>query len=103
MTPCESFLLAKNGSSKLKQLALITLLLLEYIYIYICVCVCVCVCACVCVLTINGGVDISDLPSFASIRHRNAIIFDTRKTLYHKEPPAELLKTCLKDICFVVI
>ena len=35
MTPCESFLLAKNGSLKLKQLALITLLLLEYIYIYI--------------------------------------------------------------------
>ena len=34
MTPCESFLLAKNGSSKLKQLALITFLLLEYIYIY---------------------------------------------------------------------
>ena len=32
MTPCESFLLAKNGSLKLKQLALITLLLLEYIY-----------------------------------------------------------------------
>ena len=27
MTPCESFLLAKNGSSKLKQLALITFLL----------------------------------------------------------------------------
>ena len=36
MKPCESFLLAKNGSSKLKQLALITFLLLEYIiYIYI--------------------------------------------------------------------
>ena len=35
MKPCESFLLAKNGLSKLKQLALITFLLLEYIYIYI--------------------------------------------------------------------
>ena len=34
MTPCEPFLLAKNGSLKLKQLALITFLLLEYIYIY---------------------------------------------------------------------
>ena len=34
MKPCESFLLAKNGLSKLKQLALITFLLLEYIYIY---------------------------------------------------------------------
>ena len=31
MTPCESVLLAKNGSSKLKQLVLITFLLLEYI------------------------------------------------------------------------
>ena len=33
MTPCESFLLAKNGSSKLKQLVLITFLLLEFLYI----------------------------------------------------------------------
>ena len=32
MTPCESFLLAKNGSLKLKQLALITFLMLEYRY-----------------------------------------------------------------------
>ena len=45
-----------------------------YIYIYVCVCVCV--------LTINSGMDISGLPSFASIRHRSIIIFDTRKTLY---------------------
>ena len=33
MTPCESFLLAKNGSSKLKQLVLIAFLLLGYLYI----------------------------------------------------------------------
>ena len=33
MTPFESFLLAKNESSKLEQLALITFLLLEYLYI----------------------------------------------------------------------
>ena len=59
-----------------------------------------------CVLAINDGVDVSDLPGFVSIRHRNTIIFDTRKTLYLKEPPTKLLKTCLKDngnICFVVI
>ena len=55
MTPRESFLLAKNWSPNLKQLALRTFLLLRYIYIYIyihiyvCVCVCVCMCACVCV------------------------------------------------------
>ena len=30
----------------------------------VCVYVCVCVRICVCVLTINGGVDISGLPSF---------------------------------------
>ena len=34
----------------------------------------------VCVLTIKGGVDVSGLLSFASIRYRNTIIFDTRKT-----------------------
>ena len=33
MTPCESFLLSKNGSPKLKQLVLITFLLLEYLHI----------------------------------------------------------------------
>ena len=33
MTPCESFLLANNGSSKLEQLAVITFSFLEYIYI----------------------------------------------------------------------
>ena len=66
---------------------------------------CVCVCG-VCVLTIKGGVDISGLPSFVSIRHCNTIIFDTRKILYLKEPPAKLLKTYLKgngNICFIVI
>ena len=60
----------------------------------------------VCVLTINGGADVSGLPSFASIRDHNTIIFDTRKTLCLKEPPAKLLKTYLKDngnIYFVVI
>ena len=63
----------------------------------VCMCVCLCVCVCVCVLTIKGGVDIPSLPSFASIRHRNTIIFDRRDTLYLKEPPAKLLKTYLKD------
>ena len=33
MKPCESFLLAKNGLSKLKQLVLIAFLLLEYLYL----------------------------------------------------------------------
>ena len=65
-----------------------------------------CVCVCVCVLTIKSWVDISGLSSLVSIRHRNTIIFDTRKTLYLKEPPAKLLRTNLKDnsnMCFVVI
>ena len=71
-------------------------------------CVCVCVCF-VYVLTINGGavgVVVLGLLSFASIRHSNTIIFNARKTLYLKEPPAKLLKTYLKDnvnIYFVVI
>ena len=56
-----------------------------------------CVCVCVCVLTINGGADISGLPSFSSTQHRSTIIFDTGKTLYLKEPPDKLLKTHLKD------
>ena len=41
-----------------------------------------------------------------SIRHRNTIIFDSRKILYCRETPAKLLKTCLTDsgyIYFVVI
>ena len=46
-----------------------------YIYIYIYVYVHVFV------LTTNGGSDVSGLPSFGSNRHRNTIIFDTRKTL----------------------
>ena len=33
MTPFESFLLIKNGSSNLKQLALVPFLLLQYLYI----------------------------------------------------------------------
>ena len=69
-------------------------------------CVCVCVCVCVRVLTINSGVDVSGLPSFASIRHCNTIYFDTRRTSYLKEPPAISLKTYLKDngnIFFVAI
>ena len=33
MTPYESFLLIKNGSSNLKQLALVTFLLLQYLYV----------------------------------------------------------------------
>ena len=47
-----------------------------------------------CVLTINIGADVSGL---ASIWHRNTMIFDTRKNLYLKEPPAKLLKTYLKN------
>ena len=35
MAPYESFLLARNGTSKLKQLVLITFLLLEHLYICI--------------------------------------------------------------------
>ena len=35
----------------------------------------------VCVLIINGGLDVSGLPSFGSNRHRNTIILDTRKIL----------------------
>ena len=65
-----------------------------YIYIYIHI------------VSINVGVNISGLPSFASIQHRNTVIFDMRRTLYLIEPPAKLLKTYLKDngnICFVVI
>ena len=67
-------------------------------YIYICMCVFV--------LTTNGMADVSGLPSSASIRHRNTIIFDTRKTIYLKESPTKLLQTYLKDngnIYFVVI
>ena len=41
--------------------------------------------------------DVSGLPSFASIRHLNTIIFDTGKTSYLTEPPAKLLETYLKD------
>ena len=70
-----------------------------------CVCACVCVRARVCVNQ-KWWVDIYGLPSFGSIQHLNAIIYDTRKTLYLKEPPAKLLKIYLKDngnICFVVI
>ena len=60
----------------------------------------------VCVLTINSETDVWGLPSFASIRHRNLIIFESRKTLYLKETPVKLLKTYLKDngnIYFVAI
>ena len=56
-----------------------------YIYVYIYVCVCVCIC----VLTVNGGVDVLRLASFASIWYRNTIIFDIRKTLYLKDSPLE--------------
>ena len=68
-----------------------------------CVRVCVCVCVCMCVNYKRWG---ECFRSFASIRHRNAITFDTRKTLHLTKPPAKLLKTYLKDngnICFVVI
>ena len=47
------------------------------LYIYVCMCarVCVCVCVCMCVLTINGEADVLDLRSYASILHRNRILF----------------------------
>ena len=45
------------------------------VYVCVCVCVCACVCVCVCVLTINGGADVLDLRSYASILHRNRIFF----------------------------
>ena len=70
---------------------------------------CAFICMYACVLTIDGWADVLGLPSFASNQHRNThstIIFDTRKTLYLKEPPAKLLKTYLKDngnIYFLVI
>ena len=60
----------------------------------------------VCVLTIKALADVSGLPSFASIRDRDTIIYDTRKTLYLNEPPAKLLKKYLKNnsnIYFIVI
>ena len=79
-----------------------------YMYIYVCmymhVCVYIYICVCMWELTINGGLDISGVLSFASIRHRKTIIFDRQKTLYLKEAPAKLLKTYLKNngsICFV--
>ena len=50
-----------------------------------------------CVLTINGAVNLSGLPSFESIRHRNTIILGTRKTLHLKEIPVKFLKTYLRD------
>ena len=50
----------------------------KYIYIYIHICICVCVN----VFPIKGGVDVSGLLIFPSIRHRNTINFDMRKTLY---------------------
>ena len=68
----------------------------------VCVCVCVCACVCVCVCVKNGGVDIYDLPSFAIIQHGNTIIFDRRKTLYLKEPPAKLLKIYLRTMVIYV-
>ena len=61
----------------------------------------ICVCA-----NYKHEADVSGLPSFASIRHCDTIVFDSKKTLYFKEPPAKLLKTYLKDngnVCFVVI
>ena len=78
------------------------------LYVYICMyvyaCVCIYIYVCMWELTINGGLDISGVLSFASIRHRKTIIFDRQKTLYLKEAPAKLLKTYLKNngsICFV--
>ena len=44
-------------------------------------------CVRVCVLSINGGTDAPGFPRFASIRHCNTIIFNTRKTLYLKRTP----------------
>ena len=76
----------------------------------VCVCVCVCVCLCVCMFVsmfaINGWADVQVFLVMQVFDTVTQSFFDTRKTLYLKELPAELLKTYLKEngnIFFVVI
>ena len=69
-------------------------------------CVCVCVYVCVSVFAINGWADVQVFLVMQIFDTVTQSFFDTRKTLYLKELPAELLKTYLKDngnIFFVVI
>ena len=69
-------------------------------------CVCVCVYVCVSVFAINGWTDVQVFLVMQVFDTVTQSFFDTRKTLYLKELPAELLKTYLKDngnIFFVVI
>ena len=67
---------------------------------------CVCVYVCVSVFAINGWADVQVFLVMQIFDTVTQSFFDTRKTLYPKELPAELLKTYLKDngnIFFVVI
>ena len=67
---------------------------------------CVCVYVCVSVFAINGWADVQVFLVMQIFDTVTQSFFDTRKTLYLKELPAELLKTYLKDngnIFFVVI
>ena len=67
---------------------------------------CVCVYVCVSVFAINGWTDVQVFLVMQVFDTVTQSFFDTRKTLYLKELPAELLKTYLKDngnIFFVVI
>ena len=67
---------------------------------------CVCVYVCVSVFAVNGWADVQVFLVMQVFDTVTQSFFDTRKTLYLKELPAELLKTYLKDngnIFFVVI
>ena len=67
---------------------------------------CVYVCIYVSVFAINGWADVQVFPVMQVFDTVTQSFFDTRKTLYPKELPAELLKTYLKNngnIFFVVI
>ena len=67
---------------------------------------CVSVYVCVSVFAINGWADVQVFLVMQIFDTVTQSFFDTRKTLYLKELPAELLKTYLKDngnIFFVVI
>ena len=67
---------------------------------------CVCVYVCVSVIAVNGWADVQVFLVMQVFDTVTQSFFDTRKTLYPKELPAELLKTYLKNngnIFFVVI
>ena len=67
---------------------------------------CVCVYVCVSVIAVNGWADVQVFLVMQVFDTVTQSFFDTRKTLYLKKLPAELLKTYLKDngnIFFVVI